>query len=143
MTDTEYIKNRLDDQIKWYSEKSQSAQKWYKSLKIIEFIISASIPVITLIFWDCFFTRYIISTIGALLSFLTALHGLCKWHEQWIKYRRTAEALKREKFLYLTQSGPYSTANAESLLVVHCEQILAAENSLWALIHNNNPKCKV
>lgn len=143
MTDTEYIQNRLEDQIKWYSRKSQTAQKWYKRLKIFEFLISASIPVITLALWDFASTRYIISTIGAILSILTALHGLYKWHEHWIKYRSTAEALKREKFLYLTQSGPYSTENAEHILVEHCEQILALENSLWATIHTNNPKCKV
>lgn len=44
MEQNTYIKERLDDQIAWYDQKSQSNQKWYKRLRVIELIAAASIP---------------------------------------------------------------------------------------------------
>ena len=39
----EYIDQRLDAQIKWYSEKSSHAQKMYKRSQIIEIVLASSI----------------------------------------------------------------------------------------------------
>jgi len=36
MKEEEYIQNRLDDQINWYSNKRQFNQKWFKRLRIVE-----------------------------------------------------------------------------------------------------------
>jgi hypothetical protein len=33
MTEEEYIEERLNDQIIWYSKKSQTNQKWFKRLR--------------------------------------------------------------------------------------------------------------
>ena len=42
----DYIRDRVDDQITWYDKKSQTAQKHYKRIQIIEIIASATIPII-------------------------------------------------------------------------------------------------
>ncbi|WP_447579966.1 DUF4231 domain-containing protein, partial [Acinetobacter baumannii] len=44
ITEAAYLQERLDDQIKWYDEKSIAAQNRYKQLKGIVIILSASIP---------------------------------------------------------------------------------------------------
>lgn len=36
MNEYEYLAERLDDQITWYDEKSQTNQKWFKRLKLLE-----------------------------------------------------------------------------------------------------------
>lgn len=43
----EYIDQRLDAQIKWYSEKSSHAQKMYKRSQIIEIVLASSIPLLS------------------------------------------------------------------------------------------------
>ena len=47
MTDTEYLHDRLDDQINWYSNKSTTAQRKYKVYQCIEIVIAACIPILT------------------------------------------------------------------------------------------------
>jgi hypothetical protein len=39
---------RLEDQINWYNAKSQSAEKWFKALKIIQLICAGLIPLAAL-----------------------------------------------------------------------------------------------
>lgn len=36
MNEDEYLNNRLEEQLKWYSNKSQTNQKWYKRLRLTE-----------------------------------------------------------------------------------------------------------
>ncbi len=38
MNSEEYLKQRVQDQIDWYSKESQRNQGWYKWLKIIEIL---------------------------------------------------------------------------------------------------------
>ncbi|MEL6866835.1 MAG: hypothetical protein AAFP19_20595, partial [Bacteroidota bacterium] len=44
---------------------------------------------------------------------------------------RTSEALKREKLLYTTKSGPYKGGNTYQKLVERCENIMGQENTAW------------
>ena len=46
MNSEEYINSRLDDQIKWYDRKSQINQRWFKQLRIAEFVFAALIPLL-------------------------------------------------------------------------------------------------
>jgi len=49
-TEEEYLNERLDKQIQWYDHKSMEAQRYHKALKIIEMVLSASIPIL-IAFW--------------------------------------------------------------------------------------------
>ena len=44
MNEEEYLEKRLEDQIEWYSKKSQHNQKWYKNLRLTEIISATLIP---------------------------------------------------------------------------------------------------
>ena len=44
--ETEYLEQRLDDQINWYSKKSASNQTAYKRLRLIEIIAASCIPLL-------------------------------------------------------------------------------------------------
>jgi hypothetical protein len=144
MDEKEYLDTRLNNQINWYDKKSKNNQKYYKWLKRIEFILSASIPVITLIttiyYNDTNIGKITIAIIGSVLTILAAIHGLSDFHEHWIEYRSISETLKHEKYLYLTNSGIYSdSANPFALLVERTEQLISKENVNWAA-HNKKQK---
>jgi hypothetical protein len=49
--------------------------------------------------------------------------------ERWIEYRATAESLRREKFLFLTQTEPYDKDDAFHLLVQRVEALLSKETT--------------
>ena len=44
MNADDYIAQRLDDQIAWYDRKSMACQRWYKHLRVTEFVAAALIP---------------------------------------------------------------------------------------------------
>ena len=129
----EYIDQRLDAQIKWYSEKSSHAQKMYKRSQIIEIVLASSIPLLSGYTSNRIYISIIIGVIGAIIAIIESLSKLYKWHENWIQYRTTSELLKYHKHLYLTQSPPYTTGDAtiENIFIKNIEDIISSENNQW------------
>mgnify|MGYP000466514956 CR=1 FL=1 len=151
MSEEEYLNQRLENQIRWYSSKSQTAQKKYKCLKKLEISIfllftvcgTHAATVISIPYTNFEFTiGCLITIISAFLSYLQFKQSLEKYHENWILYRQTCELLKHEKYLYLTHSGGYLTAcNPFNDLVERCESIISSENIDWAQLHATTPSC--
>lgn len=140
MTEEQYLAERLEDQIQWYSKRSQWNQRWYKRLKKAEFILAAMVPVLVNFVTHHWSIKIIIATAGAAIAIISAVHGLYNFHENWIEYRSACEALKHEKYLYLTKSGIYAeTENPLCLLAERVENIISKENIQWAQTH----RCKV
>jgi len=60
--------------------------------------------------------------LGATIALLEGLQQLNQYHNNWIAYRSTAEALKHEKFMFLSKAGVYAAAsNATALLAENIE----------------------
>ena len=123
----EYIKERLDPQIEWYSKKSKHCQKLYKTIQIIEIILAATIPLLS-----GYSDILLIS-----ITILESIAKLNKYHEYWIQYRSTCEILKYQKHIYLTSSAPYNKEDesVDNLFVRNIEQIISSENNQWKSIN--------
>ncbi len=134
MDESEYLENRLDDQIDWYDRKSTKNQKIYKILQLILIVSAASIPFISGYVKDCPDLSYVLGGIGVLIAAITGILSLYKFQETWTAYRTTCESLQHEKYLYLTKSNPYIGKNAFNLLVQRVEMLISKENSSWAEI---------
>ena len=132
MTEEEYIDDRLNNQINWYSKKSRANQKWYKGLRLMEIVSAALIPFLSGIGDKIPYNAWIIGTLGVLIAVAAATSSLFKFHENWIQYLTTVEQLKHEKFLYLTNVKPYESENRFNLLVERIEGLISKENSYWA-----------
>lgn len=126
MTEQEYIKTRVQDQIKWYSDKSGWNQKWYKRLKIIELVGAVSIP-----FLVTYINDFSIGLIGAIVAIVAGLLSIYKFQENWIKYRTTTESLKHQLHLFQTKVEPYNDEQAFSNFVHSIESLISKENSEW------------
>jgi hypothetical protein len=137
MTAQEYLTDRLNDQIEWYDKKSQFNQKRFKSIRVLNIILSVSIPFLTALMNNDKSTsnnvlKILIGFIGALIAVSEAILNLYKYHENWIQYRSTAESLKHHKYLYETKTGIYANeANAFSVLVDNVENLISKENTSW------------
>ncbi len=77
---------------------------------------------------------------GVVVAVVASLLGLLQLQEHWIEYRATAESLRKEKFLFLTQTEPYDKDNAFHLLVQRVEALLSQENIDWAQSMMKPPK---
>jgi len=139
LTSSDYLEQRLDNQIDLYSDKSSRCKVWYRSLRIIEFVAAAIIPLLSGMD-NLLYSNWIIGGLGMLIAISAATGSLFKYHENWIQYRATSEALKHEKFLFLGGSAPYDEENAFQLLVQRVEGLISKENTNWTVTVKSEPK---
>ncbi|MFZ4524634.1 MAG: DUF4231 domain-containing protein [Chlorobium sp.] len=139
LTSSDYLEQRLDNQIDWYSDKSSRCKVWYRSLRIIEIVAAAIIPLLSGMD-NLLYGNWIIGGLGMLIAISAATGSLFKYHENWIQYRATSEALKHEKFLFLGGSAPYDEENAFQLLVQRVEGLISKENTNWTVAVKSEPK---
>jgi len=145
---------RIEEQINWYDTKSGNYQKKYKRIKLLEIVAAAFIPFFSALhfsdpnllfpFTNVRFAT-VVGTVTALLGVLiTILEGvlqLQQYQQNWITYRATCEALKREKFAYIAGAGVYATAaNPHVLLTERAETIGSQENTKWASLQQPQKK---
>jgi hypothetical protein len=141
MTSEEYLQERLDDQIKWYDDKSSWNQMWYKRLRALEILFSVTLPfLVSHIAGDSDMLKLLTGAMGVAIVLIAGLVTLYKFQENWVEYRATAETLKHEKYLYLTQSAPYDGNNAFHLLVATAESAMSKENADWSQVFKERQK---
>src|SRR5215472_14667849 len=121
----EYIEQRLNDQIGWYDSRSISNKRWFKRLRFVEIVAAATIPVLSGFADKSFSIKIAIGALGVFVAIIASLLGLLQLQVRWIEYRATAESLKKEKFLFLTQTDPYNKDDALHLLVQRVEALLS------------------
>ncbi|MEM0993553.1 MAG: DUF4231 domain-containing protein [Bacteroidota bacterium] len=141
MDQATYIKERVDGQINWFSNKSSKSKKNYITFRVIVIVLSVSIPFATGYVDEENIGKYIALAIGAagvLIAALEGIESLLKYQENWVQYRVAAEALQREKMLFHTKAGNYSSSTAPFRdFVVRVEQILGDENNRWQEYQTN------
>ena len=135
------IMERLDDQIKWYGDKSSHCQRFYKRIKLTEIIAAALIPFV--VGARIPYAAWVAGGLGVLITVLEGVLQLYQYQQIWTTYRATAEAMKHEKFIYLAKGGPYATAtDPHGLLAERVEGLGSQENSKWASLVQQEQKAK-
>jgi hypothetical protein len=118
---------RLEDGIGWYDRRSSENQRLYKWLKLLELAVAAALPVVAGVGSPVWVT-------GGLAAVVVVLEGaqhLFQFHEHWITYRTTAEALKHERFLYLAKAGAYGGEDRHGQLAMRIETLISQEHAKW------------
>lgn len=118
---------RLEDQLAWYDSKSQTAQQRYKTLKVVELIVAALLPVVAGVGGPALVT----GLLGSTVVVLEGVQHIFQYQANWILYRSTAEALKHERYLYLAAAGPYSTPYRTAVLAERIEGLISQEHARW------------
>ncbi|ART74886.1 hypothetical protein B4U37_01965 [Sutcliffiella horikoshii] len=139
MTEQEYLIERLEDQISWYDKKSGQAQRYYKWMKRLVIIISASIPLFVGFIAEAKVWATIVGTLGVIIAGIEGWLSLSKYHENWIEYRSICETLKHEKYMFLTKTGVYNgIEDPFKYFVERVESIISKENVNWANLNSKN-----
>lgn len=94
MNESEFIEQRVDDQIDWYCAKSSWNQKLFKRLRTLELVCAASIPfVVTYISDETFTLKVFAGVLGIIVAVISGVIGLYRFQENWVQYRTTSESL--------------------------------------------------
>ena len=129
----EYLQTRVYDQIKWYDQKSAANKKYFLRLKIAEIILSLCIPFLAAyINSPDSFLKIIAGLLAIIIAAITGIVTLMKFQENWIEYRTIAESLKSEKFLLLSNAGPYKNIDdAFPVFVERFESLVSNSTKRW------------
>ncbi|CCL24707.1 DUF4231 domain-containing protein [Clostridioides difficile] len=138
MSEEQYLENRVNKQINWYSSKSSNIKKKFFTIQVIEIIIAGIITALSKFSFENEHIADIITILSIVVIIFSSLRNLFKWQDLWIKYRYTAELLKREKFLFLTRTNIYINENAFNLFTERIEDILNRENENWTELNLNS-----
>ncbi len=141
MTDDEYMKCRIEEQILWYSARASKNKKKYYMCNTTIIVVSALIT--SMSGFDFFPTakNLILGLMGALIAIVTGLSSLYKFQEKWTEYRTTAESMLQEKFYYATLTGPYDKQEEPlKVLVSRVENLISKENSTWKQFNSQDRK---
>lgn len=129
----EYFKERLQNQINWYSKRSKFNKSVFLILSITEIVIASSIPFLVSYITDKnpeF--KIVVGFLGVVIAIITGAIALFKSQELWIEYRTTCELLKHQKFLFQTGTEPYDKKDAFHTLVDNVESLISIEHSKWS-----------
>lgn len=135
----DYITERLDGQIQWYSKKAKGAKRVFITLSIIQLSLTAAIPIAAILLDAApIVFKIIISVLGTVATVITGILNLLKFQESWAKYRIAKESLVSEKISYLFKTDYYrgiaDQKDLESILVANCEEIMRKEREGWYVI---------
>ena len=144
MTEEQFIKDRVDDQIQWYGKKSAINKRYHLQTNSMIIICAAMVPFFSgLTGLVGNWSQYVTGVLGVITASLTGIVSLAKFQEKWATYRLAREALEREKILYNTVSEPYQSAKDPfHLFVLNVERIMKSENTQWEGLvseSNNSP----
>ena len=131
MNEDEYIQTRVDGQIDWYNRKSEANQRWFRVLRIVEIVAAASIPLLAGYADTLAPIKLVVGSLGLLVAVIAGVLGLYQFQELWTGYRTTCEALKQEKYLFITKTEPYDELEPFPLFVQRIENLISKEHSNW------------
>jgi len=141
MNQADYIKDRIDCEIDWYSKKSSRSKRAYRALRVFSAAMALSIPVMSGFLNDgnARSLKVVLAIAGAAVAFCEGLLALYKFRDNWTSYRSAAEGLMQHKYLFATGAAPYGGSGAFALFVQNAEGIMAGERIQW-LKQNTMPE---
>jgi hypothetical protein len=123
---------RLIDQLSSYDRKSNQCQKMYKGVKFFQIVLAVGIPVATHLETEQ--AKWVTSVAGSLIAILEGVEQMNQYSTLWVMYRSTAERLKHEKFLFLSEAGPFRALPIADRLVLLAERVeehVSSEHANW------------
>ncbi len=122
---------RLQQQIRWYDRESGRASGRYKTIKVLQLLAAAAVPVVA----GLGLSAWVTGSIGSAIVVMEGFQQLSRDHEYWISYRATCEALRQEMWLFEARAGPYrGVEEPDTLVAERLHQITAEESARWAAI---------
>ncbi|TMO61611.1 DUF4231 domain-containing protein [Pseudoalteromonas aurantia] len=137
-----YLTDRVNEQITWFDNASMKNQRAFNRCRVIEMVSAAAIPFITGMWGDTTIGKVIVGGLGVLIGICAGLISLKKYQENWVSYRAQCEALKHEKYVFLSRCDDCKEEEAFCQFVKKVEGILSQENTQWQARNRNTGKEK-
>ena len=130
-----YLAKDYADALKFYDDRARSSKWMYRACSIYLIVASAILtPLVA--FAPEGGWRIVAAVLSATLVIATGLLAHLKCHENWLSYRASWDALRRERRLFENASGPYRfDPDKPRLFVERVEAVLMKEGSEFFARH--------
>lgn len=131
-----YLRERYDDQVKWYDRKSVFYKRVNYIFQIPTIFIAAIIPIFAVME-----EKWITVMLSAIMAIFIGTLNFGKFEEKWHNYRSTCETLKKELYYYRAKISEYRDASdPEELFIQRVESIISTEHTRWVAIEKTKKK---
>lgn len=125
----DFVIARVERQFEHFDNHARGQRALYFAAKIMQILLAAAVPIAAAVHAPVALT----GSLGALIVVLESVQQLCQWHANWIRYRSTAESLRRELFMSRAKVGPYAPATDPiALLAERMNEIATTEVAGWS-----------
>ena len=136
MTDEEFIAyrdGRYKQAMEFYDKRAGSNKRWYRFFSV--YILASSVaiaPILTINSELHDYGRIIAGILAPTVALATGLSSKFNFHEYWLNYRATWDALHHEAQWHLARVGPYANIDDRNArFVERVEQIISREGTDW------------
>lgn len=124
-----YLNGRWRQQRDYYSKQSARNKRWHQRILLFSTIGALLVPVLLNI---SEVPKLAPTILSVLVSVALTLDSVYHYGDNWHTFRRTLEALKRERIFFETGVGPYQNSQtAFPLFVKTCEEIMQGEGKTY------------
>ena len=127
----------------WYGKQARQSRSRFIGWKSVQIVLAATIPIISIGNGQDFqiTQRWLTGSMGALIGIIEGILQLCHYQENWLLFRATREALRREDLLFTSRAGPYANIpDAETQYVERTDAIMSGENVRWTSLQQGGGK---
>ena len=105
-----FLRSRWLDQVEWLDRAAKKAQRFYYVFRLVAIVGGVIVPALVSLNLNeagQSTVRWIAFVISLLVAISVALEEFFRFGERWRHYRRTAEMLKSEGWMFFQKAGPY------------------------------------
>jgi hypothetical protein len=119
----------LERSFRYFDNGARVNRAAYLGLRSTVLLAGALIPIVAL----ATSKEVVAACLGALIVAAEGTAQLTQVHDHWVRYRHTAEALRREAFAFVSGTGPYKNdeLGADQLLAARILDFTLQESAGW------------
>ncbi len=127
-----YLKERFEPKYEFFETQAKRHRRLYLRIRLAEIVFAALIPLkVAFIPHETILFKVLVGGFAVLVTIMGGLLLLNRYQEKWITFRATADAMQREKYLFMARRGIYKNEEAEGMFVERVEEIFSKEEHQW------------
>ena len=119
----------LERSFRFFHRSAGANRLGYLALRTTVLVAGALVPIVAL----ATSRPTVVASLGAVIVIAEGLAQLTQVHDHWVRYRHTAEALRREAIAFASSAGAYGSGelSGDQRLAARILDLEAEENSAW------------
>ncbi len=127
-----YLTDRVEKMIRWYNVHGTRSKHYHMTSKVCLTITASLIPAHIAYIEDQEYVKILIGLLSVITVILVNIDSIFRFRENWLHYQRLSGLLTSEKYMYLSESGPYSNnPDRFRLFVETIEKYMKEEGKQW------------